>query len=156
MGNARQWAETMGGPSLRSLQGRVTMMLAFPLPPFAKCAKDGAPFGFAMPTVGLEFGLGFAGLDGFVEELFHLARGFFRQFGLLFTEFALLFAEGSLFFSEGAHFLAEFALLIAGVGLDISDLALQFADLFLDVAYLLDGGAGAELLQFGFEFVELG
>ena len=26
----------------------------------------------------LEFGLGFAVLDGFVEELFHLARGFFR------------------------------------------------------------------------------
>jgi len=104
----------------------------------------------------LDFGLRCAFCDGFVEQLLHLTRGLLGQFTLLAAEFALLFAEFALLFSKGAHLFSYLALLIASVGLEVTYLALQLSNLGLDVSDLLDGSAaGAELLQFGFQFFEV-
>src|SRR5580692_6418117 len=103
----------------------------------------------------LRFRLCGAFRDRFVEKLLHLTRGLLRQFRLLVAQFALLVAELALLFSQCAHLLAQLRLPLAGLGLELADLALQVSDFRLNVADLLHRGAGAELPQFGFEFVEV-
>lgn len=76
------------------------------------------------PATALRFGLRFAVLDRFLEELFHLLCRLACEFFLLAAKLFLLFAQFALLFSQGAHFFPDFGLLIPGEGLNVANPAL--------------------------------
>src|ERR1700677_4994013 len=92
---------------------------------------------------------------GIVNQRLHLARSVFENLLLLSAQFALHFSQLALLFAQRPLLLAHLALFLARHRLKIAEFALQFANLALNPAKILLSTACAQLLQLGFEFMQI-
>jgi len=96
-----------------------------------------------------------AARDGVVEKRLHLARGFFRKLALLAADLALFSSEFTLLAPQITLLTTDFGLPASCLRLQFADSALQFSNFGLEFAEFLLRSAGAELLYFFADAIEI-